>query len=78
MYPALSKRMGETGKVFLRVHVLPSGHPDQVEIRTSSGSTRLDNAAAEAVRRTRFVPRRIGGEAMDQWVLVPISFNLEN
>jgi protein TonB len=78
MYPSLSKRLGETGKVFLRAHVLPDGQPDQVEIRTSSGYARLDNAAAEAVRRARFVPRRVGGVAVDQWVLVPISFNLEN
>lgn len=77
-YPILSKRLGETGKVYLRVHVLPSGQPDQVEVRTTSGSARLDNAAMEAVRRARFVPRRVGGEAVDQWVLVPISFNLEN
>lgn len=77
-YPNLSKRLGETGKVFLRVHVQPDGQPDQVEVRTGSGSTRLDNAAMEAVRRARFVPRRVAGVAVDQWVLVPISFNLEN
>lgn len=78
VYPSMSRRLGETGKVFLRAHVLPSGLPDQVEIRTGSGSPRLDNAALEAVKRWRFVPARQGNDAIAQWVVVPISFNLEN
>jgi len=77
-YPPLSRRMGETGRVFLRVHVQPSGSPDQVEIRTSSGFPRLDNAAQEAVKRWRFVPAKQGSELVAAWVVVPISFSLEN
>ncbi|RTL50410.1 MAG: energy transducer TonB [Rhodocyclaceae bacterium] len=77
-YPRMSKRLGETGKVFLRVHVLADGNPDQVELRTSSGFTRLDNAAQEAVKHWRFVPAKQGSEAIAAWVVVPITFSLEN
>ena len=77
-YPPMSRRLGETGKVFLRVHVLPAGQPDQVEIRTSSGFPRLDNAAMEAVKRWRFIPAKQGNDAVAAWVVVPISFSLEN
>ncbi|GAB2182480.1 hypothetical protein DLREEDagrD3_27030 [Denitratisoma sp. agr-D3] len=77
-YPPMSRRLGETGKVFLRVHVLPSGLPDQLEIRTSSGFPRLDSAALDAVKRWRFVPAKQGGETLAAWVVVPISFSLEN
>lgn len=77
-YPTLSKRMNEQGRVELRVHVLPSGLPDQVEIHKSSTHPRLDNAALEAVKRWRFVPAKQGSEAVAAWVIVPMPFILEN
>lgn len=75
-YPALSRRLGEEGKVVLRVLVEPAGRPSQVEIKASSGSPRLDQAAQEAVWRWKFIPARRGDEAVGAWVLVPIVFNL--
>ena len=59
-YPAVARRAGEQGKVVLRVLVNASGSPDKVEIRSSSGFSRLDDAALDAVRRWRFVPARQG------------------
>jgi periplasmic protein TonB len=76
-YPAQSRRMGETGRVILRVLVTVSGMPERVELRTSSGSTRLDGAALEAVQRWKFVPARQGETPVSAWVLVPILFTLE-
>lgn len=75
-YPSLSRRLGEEGKVVLRVFVDPSRRPSQVEIKTSSASERLDQAAQDAVRRWKFTPARRGDEAVAAWVLVPIVFNL--
>lgn len=75
-YPALSRRIGEQGKVTLRVFVEPSGMPTQLEVRTSSGSQRLDAAAIDAVRRWKFAPARQGDKVVAAWVLVPISFSL--
>jgi protein TonB len=77
-YPPISRRLGEEGRVVLRAHVLPDGRADNVEIRQSSGSPRLDAAALDTVRRWRFVPARQGSEAIASWVLVPIAFRLEN
>ena len=77
MYPSLARRMGEEGKVLLRVYVEASGLPSKVEIRTSSGSERLDQAALEAVRRWKFVPAKQGDQAVPAFVVVPISFNLK-
>lgn len=78
VYPPLSRRMGEEGKVMLRAYVLPSGRPESVELRQSSGSARLDEAALAAVRKWRFVPARRGSEAVAAWVLIPITFRLES
>lgn len=77
-YPPLSRRLGEQGRVLIRVYVDPNGTPTQVELRQSSGSQRLDTAAETAVRRWRFIPARRGSDAVGAWVLVPISFNLRN
>jgi len=76
-YPPASRRIGEQGRVVLRVLVGADGRPEQVDVRTSSGSPRLDAAALEAVRRWKFVPARQGDRALAAWVLVPISFRLE-
>lgn len=77
VYPPLARRMGEEGRVVLRVQVTAQGTADSVELMTSSGSDRLDQAALKAVRNWRFVPARRGGEAVASAVLVPITFKLE-
>lgn len=76
-YPMLSRRLREEGQVMLRVLVSSEGQPARVELRTSSGSDRLDRAAQEAVARWRFVPARRGDVAIEAWVLVPIVFKLQ-
>lgn len=76
VYPAMSRRLEESGKVVLRVYVEPGGRPSQIQVKASSGSPRLDQAAQDAVWRWKFVPARRGGEAVGAWVLVPIEFNL--
>jgi protein TonB len=77
LYPAQSRRLGETGRVILRVLVTERGMPERVELRTSSGSRRLDGAALETVQRWKFVPARQGDTPVSAWVLVPILFTLE-
>ena len=76
-YPPLSRRMGEEGKVILRVSVNPQGGADQVEIRSSSGSQRLDESAVNTVKHWKFIPAKRGDSAVQSWVLVPIVFKLE-
>ena len=76
-YPSLSRRLGEQGKVVLRVLVSGQGTAESVELRSSSGSSRLDNAALDTVRRWKFVPARRGETTVQSWVLVPVIFQLE-
>jgi protein TonB len=77
VYPALSRRLSEEGKVLLKVRVSAQGTALDVAVSKSSGFARLDAAAAEAVTRWRFVPARRGDEAVDSSVVVPITFALE-
>lgn len=78
VYPPLSRRMGEEGRVLLRVQVDAAGNAIALEIRDSSGSHRLDNAALEAVRRWKFVAAKLGEQNVAAWVLVPVNFSLRN
>jgi protein TonB len=75
-YPGMSRRLGEEGRVLLRVRVGADGLPTQVEIAQSSGFPRLDAAAREAVRGWKFVPARQGERAVAASVNVPIAFKL--
>lgn len=76
VYPPISKRENEQGKVMLSVFVEASGLPSQVDVRITSGFERLDKAAVATVRRWKFVPARQGSQAVPAWVTVPIVFSL--
>lgn len=75
-YPSMSKRLGEEGQVLLRVLVGQEGGAEQIEVLRSSGFTRLDEAARAAVSKWRFVPAKVGGNATQAWVQVPVTFEL--
>ena len=76
-YPPLSRRLGEEGKVLLRVRVSREGQPAAVDLEKSSNFARLDEAARAVVAHWRFVPARRGDEAIDATVIVPIVFRLD-
>lgn len=77
-YPPASRRLGEEGKVLLRVRVTPEGQPAAVDLEKSSNFERLDDAARQVVARWRFVPARRGDEAVEATVIVPIVFRLDD
>jgi protein TonB len=76
VYPRMSKRMGEQGKVVLRILVNEKGLPDHVLVHTSSGSSRLDEAGRQAALRALFKPHMEGGRAVAVYVIVPLNFQL--
>lgn len=77
-YPVVSRRIGEEGRVLLRVLVSKKGDAEQVEIETGSGSTRLDKAAMDAVKKWRFIPAKRNNEPISAFVIVPIQFTLNS
>lgn len=75
-YPAMSRRLGEQGRVILHVQVSTDGKPLQVTVKASSGYTRLDHAALEVVKQWEFVPAKQGEQTLMSWVDVPLQFSL--
>ena len=76
-YPRMSKRLGEQGRVVVKVLIGEDGRAQKVELLTTSGFERLDKSAMEAAMRWRYVPGKRGGVAEAMWYQVPIQFTLE-
>ncbi|MDR3453201.1 MAG: TonB family protein [Rhodoferax sp.] len=76
-YPPISKRLGEQGKVIVRVFIGVDGLPQKDELEQSSGFDRLDRVALDTVLKWRYVPGKRGGVAEAMWFNVPINFVLE-
>jgi protein TonB len=75
-YPPQSRRLREQGLVVLRVVIDERGEASSIEIETSSGHARLDDAARAAVLRAAFRPYVEDGEPRRALVLIPIEFAL--
>jgi protein TonB len=76
-YPPMSKRLGEQGKVVLRVLIAVDGSAKEATIKQSSGYDRLDESAKQTVLKWRFVPGKRGGTPEAMWFDVPVNFVLE-
>lgn len=77
-YPALSRRLGESGRVVVRVLIGTDGRAQEARVQRSSGFDRLDRVALETARdHWRYVPGTRDGVPEAMWFNVPISFVLE-
>ena len=76
-YPAMSRRLGEHGRVLVRVLVGIDGKPQKAELKQSSGFDRLDQTALDTIMTWRFVPGQRAGVKEAMWAVVPLQFILE-
>ena len=77
-YPSFAFQNRQEGTVLLRVHVLPSGEVDEVQLARTSGFDALDDSALQTVKKWKFAPAKQDGKIVDQWVKVPIKFGLKS
>lgn len=78
LYPALSKRIGEQGRVVVRVLIDTNGSARQAEVVASSGYERLDQAAVQTALRWRYVPGKRNGVPEAMRYDVPLNFSLDS
>lgn len=76
-YPSVSRRLGESGRVVLRVELDESGRVIEARVVDSSGFARLDSAALTAVRTWRCTPPRQDGHPVGAVALQPFDFTLD-
>ncbi|WP_343670290.1 energy transducer TonB [Paraburkholderia heleia] len=77
-YPTLSRRRGETGTAFVHFVVGLTGKIENIELKKSSGSTRLDDAALDAMRQSSCKPYLENGEAVRAAYTQPFEFSLND
>lgn len=75
-YPQLSRKKKEQGTVLLKLLVKADGTVGNINVAKSSGFSRLDQAALQAVKHWRFVPAKQQGKAIDFWYEMPMTFEL--
>lgn len=76
-YPPQSRRLGEEGKVVLRVELDAQGGVSVAQIATASGFARLDEAALAAVKAWRCTPALRDGRPVRAVALQPFVFMLQ-
>jgi periplasmic protein TonB len=75
-YPKMSQRLGQEGRVLLRVTVAADGKPTAATVAKSSGFEALDRAGIDTVMHWRFKPGTRGGVPEAMSVLQPVDFKL--
>lgn len=75
-YPAISKRLGEQGRVVVRVFIDAEGQASQASVKQSSGFDRLDQASVETALKWRYAPGKRAGVAQGMWFDVPLNWQL--
>ncbi len=77
-YPSLSKRRGETGTAYVKFVVGLTGKLENIELKKSSGFSRLDDAALAAVHATTCKPFLENGQPIRAAYTQPYNFNLND
>lgn len=76
VYPAIAKRAGVEGRVFVLAYVNKKGDVTKAEIVKGIGAG-CDQAALKAVKETKFVPGKQRGKPINVKVSIPVVFRLQ-
>lgn len=75
-YPSKAKRMNIEGRVLVQIVVDTSGTPKACSVKSADPSGYFEEAALTAARKTRFIPGKLKGQAVNTVVLLPFAFQL--
>lgn len=76
VYPTISRRLGESGTVVLRILISERGLAEQVSVQKTSGFVNLDEAGRQAALRALFKPLLIDGKPVPVYATVALNFEL--
>jgi len=77
-YPAGERRMGNEGKVVIRVLIGPDGRVKQVERVSAASAAFWQVTERQALSRWRFRPATRDGVAIESWRTMTVRFEMES
>ena len=77
LYPEIAQEAGIEGVVVVQAFIDEKGRVKETLILKGVPNTGLDEAAMEAIRKTRFRPAKQRERAGGVWISVPVNFKLK-
>jgi protein TonB len=77
-YPEIAQEAGIEGTVIIQAFIDNRGRVQETIVLKGVPNTGLDDAAAEAIRRTRFKPAKQREREVGVWISIPVHFTLRN
>jgi len=76
-YPEIARRAGIEGRILVWVKINKLGTVVQTRIARSLGPNGIDQAAMNAISKTKWNPALRDGKAVAVWISVPVDFRLK-
>jgi len=77
IYPEIAQEAGIEGVVVVQAFIDKKGRVKETIILKGIPNTGLDEAAMEAIRKTRFRPAKQRERAVGVWISIPVNFKLK-
>lgn len=77
-YSEDAKKHGEEGTVVLLLHVGADGSLDNVKVKSTSGSERLDKTAIDDAKNLKFKPGTVRENPEPMWLEFRFTYRLDN
>lgn len=78
IYPEIAQEAGIEGTVIVQAFINKKGIVEETVILKGVPNTGLDEAAAEAIKKTRFKPAKQRDRPVGVWISIPVHFTLKN
>ena len=76
-YPEIAQEAGIEGVVVVQAFIDEKGRVKETLVLKGVPNTGLDEAAMEAIRKTRFRPAKQRERAVGVWISIPVNFRLK-
>ena len=77
VYPEIAQEAGIEGVIVVQAFIDEKGRVKETQILKGVPNTGLDEAAMEAIRKTRFRPAKQRERAVGVWISIPVNFKLK-
>jgi len=78
IYPEIAQEAGIEGVIVVQAFIDEKGRVKETQILKGVPNTGLDEAAMDAIRKTRFKPAKQRERAVGVWISIPVNFRLKS